>query len=292
MEFSEKLLIEHASPLIERALCEDISDADITTEALIPKGIQGSAKIIAREDLVVCGQKVVELVFSSLSGELVYKPEVEDGTRLSDSECIGRVSGSFAAILTAERTALNFLQRLSGIATSTNQMLKLLKSEGVDLLDTRKTTPGWRYLEKYAVSVGGGTNHREGLFDAFLIKNNHIDAFGGSIAEAIESCRKQDSSKKLEVEVRDSNELEQAIAAKPDAILLDNMSLSELRESVEKVRSSESPQIYLEASGGITSQTVAEVASTGVNGISTGSITHSVKASDISLRFEELSQND
>ena len=195
-----------AMSLIELALKEDIATGDITSLATIPDSCMLEAVIIARQELVVCGLAVAEQVFASVDSELSFVAEVEDGVTASPEQVLCRVKGAGKSILSAERTALNFMQRLSGIATLTAEMKQRAANSDVLLRDTRKTTPGWRALEKYAVSVGGGSNHRMGLFDAFLIKNNHVDAVGGDIAETIRRCRAMGvAGAKLQVEVRDDH---------------------------------------------------------------------------------------
>lgn len=278
---------ETTKTLIELALQEDIGTGDTTTQALIPGEVKAAVKIIAREDLVVCGQKVASAVFSRLNPLIFYTALVEDGTKIRRDDVLAELEGPFAPILSAERVALNFLQRLSGIATATARIAKKLKPSGVRVLDTRKTTPGWRELEKYAVRVGGGVNHRLGLFDAVLIKNNHLDALHGDIIGAIEQCRKNVSSKvKVQVEVRDLGELEAALKAKPDSILFDNMSPAQLKEAIGVARASTvGTTIALEASGGISENNILEYALEGLDFISLGMLTHSVKAADISLRY-------
>lgn len=279
---------EHLQELIALAVAEDVGSGDVTSNSLIPADLRGTAVIIAREPLLVCGNEAARAVCAAIGADaLDYKEAAEDGTAVKDNETIAVITGPMRTILTAERVLLNFMQRLSGIATYTRKLRETMNNKSVKILDTRKTTPGWRSLEKYAVFTGGGTNHRLGLYDAFLIKNNHIDAFGGDVRLAVEQCKRNNpDGLKVQVEVRSQAELEQAVAAHPDSILLDNMSLDALRGSVLYVRGEQGPKkIELEASGGINEKTIAAIAATGIDAVSIGALTHSAKAADISLRY-------
>ena len=274
------------SALIDLALKEDVGTGDITSNSLISEALHAEAQIISREDIVVCGQAVAEEVFQRVDAGINYELLSQDGQRVSAGSAIASVKGPFRSILTAERTALNFLQHLTAISTNTAQIVQSVSHTGVRVLDTRKTTPGWRELEKYAVKTGGGTNHRHGLYDAVLIKNNHLDALGGDIGRAIRLAREKNPRLKIEVEVRDERELRQALAAQPDAILLDNMSLEELRNSVAIAgKHADKDKLILEASGGINRDTVVAVAETGIDAVSMGSLTHSVRAVDLALHY-------
>lgn len=283
------MLSKQTHELIALALAEDIGAGDITTAALVPKDKKAKAQFISRESQVVCGHDVVQAVLSKLDANLSYQIISKEGEEVKEGTQLSIVTGSLASILSAERVSLNFMQRMSGVATIARQLSNLVAPYGVRILDTRKTIPGFRELDKYAVKLGGASNHRIGLFDAILIKNNHIDAWGGSISDAIETSRlKSKPGTKIQVEVRDKLELNDALKALPDAILLDNMSPKELKECVEIVRAaSGGATIELEASGGITPDNLVSYAQTGVDSISLGMLTHSVKASDISLRFME-----
>lgn len=274
--------------LIGLAIREDIGSGDITTQATIDPNLTGSAIFLAREEFVVCGNFIAEHVFHTVDSKIKYHEVQQDGSKVFADEVIAKVSGPIGSILTAERTALNFMQRLSGISTLTAQVISQAGDTTVKILDTRKTTPGWRTLEKYAVKIGGGVNHRKGLFDAVLIKNNHIDVLAGDISLAITKCREQaPSSIKIQIEVRNRNELEAALMQTPDSILLDNMSPQETKESVDYIRKSQTKNIEVEASGGIDLKNIKDYAQTGVNYISLGMLTHSVRAVDISLRLEK-----
>ena len=265
--------------IIDSALEEDLGPGDITTEAIVDLSMKGEARLIAKEEIILAGIEVFSRVFSRLDPEIVVETKYRDGEAVSNGEDIGIVKGSMRGILSGERTALNFLQRLSGIATLTRKYVERTDSSKVRVIDTRKTTPGLRILEKYAVRRGGGFNHRFGLFDGILIKDNHI-AVAGSIAEALARIKgRVPHTLRIEVEVEDIKGVEEAIGAGADAILLDNMSLKETREAV----SIAGGRVLLEASGGITLESIEEVSKTGIDLISVGAITHSARSVDISL---------
>lgn len=271
------------SELIALALREDIGSGDITSEATIDVDRMGQAKIIAKEDFVVCGQFIADAVCRAVDEKLHYEAIVSDGTLVSSGSVIAQATGTLRGILTAERTLLNFLQRLSGVATRARSVVQLISHTKTKLLDTRKTTPGYRALEKYAVQIGGGVNHRHGLYDAFLVKNNHIDAVQGDIALAVHRCRELSGEKLLEVEARNQKEFETLLALNVDRILLDNMTPEQVSLCV-KQRDERGVRVELEASGGITPQNARLYAETGVDFLSMGSLTHSARAVDISLR--------
>jgi len=265
--------------IIDSALEEDLGPGDITTEALVDLSVKGEARLIAKEEIILAGIGVFSRVFSRLDPEIVVETKYRDGEAVSNGQDIGIVKGSMRGILSGERTALNFLQRLSGIATLTRKYVERTDSSKVRVIDTRKTTPGLRILEKYAVRRGGGFNHRFGLFDGILIKDNHI-AVAGSIAKALARIKgRVPHTLRIEVEVEDIKGVEEAIGAGADAILLDNMSLKEMREAV----SIAGGRVLLEASGGITLESIEEVSKIGINLISVGAITHSARSVDISL---------
>ena len=266
--------------LIAASLVEDIGTGDVTTRAIVPRGKRGSALIVAKEELVVAGLPVAEEVFRVVGRSIVFEGLVGEGEAVVAGAPLARLSGTLASILTGERTALNFLQRLSGIATMTRAFLKKVEGLDVTILDTRKTTPCHRALERYAVKVGGGENHRFGLFDGILIKDNHIDAVGG-IAEAVKRARRSaPAGMKVEVEVRDMGEVEEAVACGADIIMLDNMNIREMRRAVRVIGG----RALMEVSGGVTLRRIAAIAGTGVDYISIGSLTHSARAVDISLK--------
>jgi len=266
------------SELIRLALAEDIGRGDITTEATVPAGALARAMIRQKSPGVVCGLPVVAAVFEELDPRVEVIPEADEGS-WGDSGIVARLEGPARAILTGERTALNFLQRLSGVATMSRQASEAVEGTGATVLDTRKTTPGHRVLEKYAVRVGGCRNHRAALDDAVLIKENHIRAAGG-ITAAIAAARKRIGPAQLvEVEVTNPAELDEALAAGAELILLDNHTIEQLRTAVAQAAG----RAKLEASGGITLANLAEVARTGVDYISLGALTHSAPAIDFSL---------
>ena len=267
--------------LVERFLEEDIGRGDRTTDAVVPEDLPGRARIEAREPAVIAGLDVAKVCFSSL-GEISWEPKVTDGERVESGDIVARIEGPLRAILTGERTALNLLQRLSGIATMTRRYAEAVAGIPTQIVDTRKTTPGLRLLEKYAVRVGGGSNHRAGLDDGILIKDNHIAA-AGSVTEAVSRALSDvPHGLKVEVEVQDLDQLDEALAAGAEAVLLDNMSPDMVRDAVARAGG----KALLEASGGITLDTVADYASTGVDLISVGALTHSVHAIDLSLEVE------
>ena len=274
------------NPTIDRqiqwALAEDTGFGDITSEALIPVGDRSRGKIWAKEEGVLAGIPVAERVFQ-LAGKLEFQVKARDGQKIEPGQTLAWVEGSTITLLKAERLALNFLQRLSGIATQTRQAVELTASTGARIVDTRKTTPLWRWLEKYAVRQGGGFNHRLGLYDAILIKDNHIRAVGG-IEKAVKRARERAGhTLKVEVEVSSLTQLEEALAANADIIMLDNMEIAEMEQAVRLVKG----RALVEASGGITLDRVAAISRTGVDLISMGSLTHSVRALDISLDLGE-----
>ncbi|MBM4285419.1 MAG: carboxylating nicotinate-nucleotide diphosphorylase [Deltaproteobacteria bacterium] len=273
------------SPLVDRlidlALEEDLGAGDVTTLALVPPEQKGSARIRAKQPLTVAGLAVAARVFHRLEPRLTFFPQVADGDQVEAGADLAVLKGPVAAILTGERTALNFLMRLSGIATFTRRMVSAVAGFPVAVVDTRKTMPGWRVLDKYAVRLGGGRNHRFGLYDGVLIKNNHLQAVG-SITAAVRRARAQvHHLLKIEVEVATLAELEEALAAGADLILLDNMDDAALAEAVRLTAG----RALLEASGSMTLERLPRVAAAGVNLISMGALTHSAPAVDIHLRL-------
>ena len=273
--------------LVELALKEDIGAGDVTSQAIIDPHAEAHAAIIAQEHCIMCGHDVAKLILERLDQSGTYTVLIADGSRAAPGDKVALVEGKVAALLSGERTMLNFLQRLSGIATRTERICALVKDLPVRILDTRKTIPGWRELEKYAVRTGGGFNHRSGLYDAVLIKNNHVDAVGGDIVRAVSLARaKNTPGMKIEVEVRNFAELELAVKADPDAVLLDNMKPELLEQAVNYVREKSRKHIELEASGGIDESDLREYAKTGVDSISLGTLTHSVRAVSLALRYQ------
>jgi nicotinate-nucleotide pyrophosphorylase (carboxylating) len=266
--------------IVHAALAEDIGDGDVTTEATVPADAVGTAAILVKEPGVVCGLRAVEATFRALDPEIAFEAFAHDGDVVEAPAVVARVSGSQRAILTGERVALNFLGRLSGIATLTRQYVDAVSGTAAAVLDTRKTTPGLRALEKYAVASGGGRNHRFGLDDAVLIKDNHLRA-AGSISDAVELVRRASGGLPVEVECDTLEQVAEAVEAGVDAILLDNMTPHELREAVLLVDG----RSRLEASGGVTLETIHAVAETGVDEISVGALTHSARSLDVSLEL-------
>ncbi|MEE1076966.1 MAG: carboxylating nicotinate-nucleotide diphosphorylase [Acutalibacteraceae bacterium] len=267
--------------LIKSALLEDINYLDTTTDYLIPADQEGEAKFLAKASGVLCGIDIALRVFEILQPDFKYEVFIQDGEKVNEGDIIATVSCKTRTLLKAERTALNLLQHLSGIATETARCVELVKGTNASIADTRKTLPGMRPIQKYAVTVGGGRNHRYNLSDAAMLKDNHIDA-GGGITNAVAKLKsKLGHMTKIEVEVRNLDELKEAIEANVDVIMLDNMSPELMAEAVKITNG----KALLEASGGITSDTIRAVAESGVDIISIGALTHSVKAFDISLKI-------
>lgn len=270
--------------IIREALREDIGRGDITSEAIIPVKKSARAIILAKEDGVIAGLDIARGVFRQVDGEIKVAFKVRDGEKAKKGKIIAMVSGPARGILTAERTALNFLQHLSGIATLTNKFVARVKGQGsrAKILDTRKTVPGMRTLEKYAVKMGGGVNHRFGLYDAILIKDNHIKIAGG-VKKAVEGVRRRyKAMKAVEVEAKKISEVKETIEAGADRVLLDNMTVGTMKEAVKLCKKA---RMKTEASGGINLNNVAAVAKTDVDYISVGALTHSARALDISLKI-------
>jgi nicotinate-nucleotide pyrophosphorylase (carboxylating) len=266
--------------IVHAALAEDIGAGDVTTEATVPQDALGIAELLVKELGVVCGLQAAELTFRALDPDIEFEAFAAEGDVLDAPTTVARVSGSERAILTGERVALNFLGRLSGIATLTRRYVDAVEGTGAAVLDTRKTTPGLRALEKHAVASGGGRNHRFGLDDAVLVKDNHLRA-AGSIQAAVELVRAA-TDLPVEVECDTLDQVREALAAGVDAILLDNMTLERLREAVALAGG----RARLEASGGVTLDSVRAIAETGVDEISVGALTHSARALDVSLALK------
>ncbi len=300
LEWDDRLRVD-CRALVQLALLEDLDGQnDWTTQAIVPETSEGTADIVAREAGVVAGLPTIEIVIDLLQADIQVETAVSDGSAVAAGAILASLSGNTRDILTAERTILNLLGRLMGIATLTNNYVekvqKVNKEQGssAQVYDTRKTTPGWRRLEKYAVKCGGAQNHRTGLFDAILIKDNHLAQSGRqdlSPAAAVQQAREfLDHCKEIsapdkflvEIEVDTLEQLAVALAAQPDIVLLDNMSISELCEGV-KIRNGSAPEVHLEASGGVNLDTISEIAGTGVDRISVGALTHSARSLDVGL---------
>jgi nicotinate-nucleotide pyrophosphorylase (carboxylating) len=267
---------------IKRALEEDIGNGDATTNSIVPKTATLKGKILAKQNGVVAGLEVARAVFLELDEDVTFSQLVTDGSEVENKTVIATVEGSARALLTGERTALNFLGRMSGIATLTRQFVKAVSGTDAQILDTRKTAPGLRMLDKEAVRLGGGRNHRAGLFDMILIKDNHID-FAGCITTAVERARAAATNLEIEVETRTLEDVKEALSLGVERILLDNMTLETMRSAVALAWG----RAKLEASGNINLQNVSEVARTGVEYISVGALTHSPKVFDVSLEWSE-----
>lgn len=278
--------------LVQLALREDLGDeGDVTSRWTVPEGRRVQAVVVAKEGLVVAGTACVEAVAAAVDPALEVAVEAPDGRRVEAGQTVVRITGPARSLLAAERTALNFLAQLSGVATLTRRFVDAVAGTGARVVDTRKTTPGWRALEKAAVRAGGGTNHRMGLFDMVLVKDNHAGAAGG-VGAAARAAREENGRRvrdgrpplEIEVEVRQPEELEEVLAVGVDRILLDNMDPAGLRAAVERVRQAGEPRPLLEASGNVTLETVRAVAETGVDLVSVGALTHSAPSADLSLR--------
>jgi len=277
----DKLIIDQ---FIKNAVAEDLGDGDHTSLSTIPANAQGKAKLLIKEDGIVAGVELALAIFNHIDPRLIVETFIKDGAAVKYGDIVLTVSGSTHSILLAERLVLNCMQRMSGIATKTDYVVKLIGNYKTKLLDTRKTTPGLRYLEKWAVRIGGGVNHRIGLYDMILIKDNHVD-YAGGIANAINSANQylKDNNKALdiEIEVRNLSELDEVLKnGKVNRIMLDNFTFADLKEAVKTING----KYITEASGGITEENVAEYAACGVDFISMGALTHSVKSLDMSLK--------
>jgi nicotinate-nucleotide pyrophosphorylase (carboxylating) len=269
---------------VRSALAEDLGTGDVTSLAVVPEEAMAAGVMMAREELVVAGLPIAEVVFKEISKTIAFERLVQEGQKVGKGTALARVQGRARDLLAAERVSLNYLQRLSGVATLTGKYVEAVAGTGAAVLDTRKTTPGWRVLEKYAVRCGGGQNHRIGLFDMVLIKDNHLAvlrAEGDPVKRAVQRAREKYPGLKVEVEADTFEQVKEAMEAGADCILLDNMSLEELREAVRLVDG----RAQTEASGGINLATARAVAETGVDFISVGALTHSAVAVDIALDF-------
>jgi nicotinate-nucleotide pyrophosphorylase (carboxylating) len=265
---------------IRLALAEDVGSGDATTDSIVPRAAKAKVQIVAKQSGLVAGLEVARTVFLQLDEQIAFTPHVGDGSEVSQSQVVVDIYGSARALLTGERTALNFLGRMSGIATLTHQFVEAVAGTRAVILDTRKTVPGLRTIDKLAVKLGGGENHRHGLFDMVLIKDNHID-YAGSLREAVRRVRDSGTNLEIEVEARSIREVREALAMKVERVLLDNMTPEMMREAVELNKGA----AKLEASGNVTLATVRKIAETGVDYISVGALTHSPRNFDVSLQW-------
>lgn len=274
----------YIAPLVKLAIDEDIRQGDITSAACVDSNLIGEGKCLCKEDGVLAGIEVIDYIITSQLPDVSFQSSKKDGEKIFAGEYFATIEGRLQKILTFERTLLNFLQRMSGIATLTNKFVENIKETKAQILDTRKTIPGWRYLDKLAVEIGGGENHRFGLFDMFLIKDNHIITAKG-ITNAVKLCKKYRDEKnlsyKIEVEVKNLDELREALILDVDRIMLDNFVIDDVKKAVEITNG----KCELEVSGGVNFESVRAIAETGVDYISIGALTHSVKALDISLEL-------
>lgn len=274
--------------IIHLALSEDIADGDVTGNAVVPTKLKAKAVVSAKEDIILCGAPLAASIFYALDKNANVRIFKKEGSKIKRGETIMEITGSARALLAGERTALNFMQRLSGISTLTGKFKAKTKGTKVKILDTRKTIPGWRLMEKYAVMCGGGTNHRIGLFDMFLIKNNHVDIAGSVTEAALRAKASGKKNLKLEIEVRDMNELKEALICGADIIMLDNFTPANIKKALKVARQFKKYIRRLpsfEASGGITLQNIRAYARTGVDLISIGALTHSARAVDIHMQI-------
>ena len=283
MELDAGIIYAYAADFLK----EDLGRGDITSQATVRGGQRARGRFLAKQDFILCGLEIAESVFAALDNQIQLESRVYDGEAIKGGTEFAMIEGPASVLLAGERTALNLLQRLSGVSTLTKKFVDAVNGTGARIVDTRKTTPGLRLLEKYAVSVGGGFNHRFGLDDGVLIKDNHISLAGG-IRRAIEFARSSVSHLlKIEVEVSNEAQLKEALAARADVIMLDNMNAEQIRRSVEIIRD-QAPSVIVEVSGGVSLETVRQFAECGVDLISVGAITHSAMAVDISLKMTPI----
>ncbi len=278
-----KLVKTRIKKIVRAALKEDVGKGDITSNFIISEAVRALGLIFARQSGILAGLDIAATVFETLDDKIEFMPRMKDGDQLEEGVVVATAVGSAQTCLAAERTCLNFLQRLSGIATLTDKFVKAVSETNAKILDTRKTTPGLRYLEKYAVSVGGGHNHRFGLYDMVLIKNNHIQ-LAGSVTEAVNRVRQKNKKLFIEIEVKNLDELREALNLDVNRIMLDNMNIGQMSEAVNIVQG----KVELEASGGVNLDNVAEIAQTGVNYISIGELTHSAPSLNFNMQIKSL----
>lgn len=278
MLYNKKQIIK----FLKLALKEDIGSGDITTNTLISTSRKVKAKIIAKDNFILCGIDIIKEIFLLLDKNIKFNKKFNDGDFVRKNSTIAEISGNARAILSCERTALNILQHLSAIATKTRRFVDIAKKYNVQILDTRKTIPGLRLLQKYAVKVGGGKNHRLGLYDEILIKDNHI-ALARSASSALKKCKEKHPDKKVEIEVKTLKQINEILPYKPDIIMLDNMKISEIKKARRIIQD----KAKIEVSGGVNLKNIEKIAKCGVDYISIGELTHTISAPDVSLEIEE-----
>ena len=270
-------------PLVELALAEDIGPGGVTTPLVVPSAARGCARIEARQELVVCGLEVARAVFEAVDPALEFQAMANDGQAVAPGHVLARIRGPLRGLLVAERTALNFLMRMCGVASHTRRFVESVAGTGAEIVDTRKTLPGWRPLDKYATAVGGARNHRVGLFDGILLKDNHLAAAGGVVPALKAALAAAPAGLRVQVEVESLEDAEAAVEAGADFLLLDNCAPADLRRIAERL----GPGVLLEASGGVLLANVREIAEAGVQRISVGALTHSAPAADVALELED-----
>ncbi|MGN1114153.1 MAG: carboxylating nicotinate-nucleotide diphosphorylase [Oscillospiraceae bacterium] len=278
-----KLMQFQIDDIIKTALLEDINYIDVTTDYLVDENAVSTAKYVSKDEGVLCGINVAMRVFELLDSSVKYKIYINDGEKVKKGDIIAEITGSTRALLKGERTALNLVQHMSGVATATNKCVELVKGTKASIADTRKTLPGLRVLQKYAVTVGGGKNHRYNLSDCAMLKDTHLDAYGSMTAAVTALREKMGHTVKIEVEVENLEELNEALGLGVEIIMLDNMSCEDMKKAVEITNG----RAKLEASGNVTPERIRAIAETGVDIISSGALTHSVKAFDISMKMEK-----
>ena len=283
MELDSGIIYASAADLLK----EDLGRGDITTQSIVRGGAKAGGRFLARQEFVLCGLEIAEAIFSTLDTNIRLESRAYDGETIAADSEFARIEGPAAVLLTGERTALNIMQHLSGVATLTKAFVALIEGTGARIVDTRKTTPGLRFLEKYAVTIGGGSNHRFGLDDGVLITDNHL-ALAGGVRRAVELARRAvPHLMKIEVEVSNPSQLREAVVARADVIMLSNMSLEDIRESVKTIRA-QNPETIVEVSGGVNLDNVRQFADCGVDLISVAAITHSATSVDITLKIRPL----
>jgi len=290
---SNSLDLSQVEPLIRFAIREDIGKGDLTSSSVLPRGAKARGTFVVKEGGIIAGLAVIPLIFRIINEKVKFIPLTHDGETVASGMPVAQITGPAISILSGERVALNFLQRLSGIATLAARFVEEVRGTKAKILDTRKTTPGWRYLEKYAVRMGGALNHRMGLYDRVLIKDNHLRLSANQpVSEAVSRARKRcPAGTLIEVEAENLAQVEEALSASADIIMLDNMSVKLINQAIHMIRNATGTPL-IEASGGITLRNARSIAQTGVDWISVGELTHSAKALDIALDLEPIGRSD